>query len=208
MIMKYPTTIKTLINKLRDGDSVSWDEFYERYHGIMHDVGIAKGLSEDECNDLIQEVMLRFFQKSKNFKFDPNIAKFRTYFSKIIAGKIVDIIRRRMNTKAELTPEEELCIGIQEAPDETIDNIFIEHWRSFMFQQAKEILRSRVDTKTYQAFEFYAEQGRDIQRVATILEMSSNQIYVAKNRCIRALHKIFVELNQSDPELELLKYEV
>lgn len=27
--MRYPTTVKTLIDKLRDGDSVSWGEFYE-----------------------------------------------------------------------------------------------------------------------------------------------------------------------------------
>lgn len=66
--MRYPTTIKTLIDKLKDGDSVSWDEFYEKYNKIIIDVGHAKGLTDDECNDLVQEVMLRFFQKIVNIQ--------------------------------------------------------------------------------------------------------------------------------------------
>lgn len=77
-----------------------------------------------------------------------------------------------------------------------------------MLQQAREILRSRVEIRTYQAFEFFAEQGRDIKRVSMILDMSPNQIYVAKNRCINALHNILVELNEADPGLELLKNEI
>ncbi len=208
MIMKYPTTKKTLIDKLRDGDSVSWDEFYERYNGIIHNVGEAKGLTEDECNDLVQEVMLRFFHNSKTFKFDPNIARFRTYFGKIVSGKIIDIMRRRLTTKADFTLEEELALGISDAPDVINDKIFLAQWRSFMLQQAREILRSRVEIRTYQAFEFFAEQGRDIKRVSMILDMSPNQIYVAKNRCINALHNILVELNEADPGLELLKNEI
>ena len=72
--MRYPTTVKTLIDKLRDGDSVSWGEFYERYHQIIRDVGAVKGLSGDECSDLVQEVMLRFFRNSSTFRFDPTPA--------------------------------------------------------------------------------------------------------------------------------------
>ena len=193
--MRYPTTVKTLIDKLRDGDSVSWGEFYERYHQIIRDVGAVKGLSGDECSDLVQEVMLRFFRNSSTFRFDPNIAKFRTYFSRIVSGKIVDILRRRMVTKPEFTADEELCRGV-------------DRWRRFMLEQAREILRSRVDAGTYQAFELYAEQGRELRRVAEALEMTPNRIYVAKSRCLKMLRQILLELNESDPELELLRDEV
>ena len=201
--MKYPTTIKTLIDKLRDGDSLSWEEFYDRYNGIIRDLGNAKGLTLDECDDLVQEVMLRFFHTSKTFQFEPDIARFRTYFGRIVEGKIIDILRKRMNTKASLSMEEERSLGLGEAPDESFDKIFMEHWRAFMLSQAKEILRSRVDIKTYQAFELFAEQKRDIKRVSRVLDMSANQIYVAKSRCIASLRKILADLNHADPNLEL-----
>ena len=111
--MKYPTTIKTLIDKLRDGDSLSWEEFYDRYNGIIRDLGNAKGLTLDECDDLVQEVMLRFFHTSKTFQFEPDIARFRTYFGRIVEGKIIDILRKRMNTKASLSMEEERSLELK-----------------------------------------------------------------------------------------------
>lgn len=61
---------------------------------------------------------------------------------------------------------------------------------------------------TYQAFELYAEQGRELRRVAEALEMTPNRIYVAKSRCLKMLRQILLELNESDPELELLRDEV
>ena len=67
--LKYPTTKKTLIDRLQDGDDISWNEFYEQYNSIIVDIGRAKGLTEDECNDLVQEVMLRFFKNSTTLTF-------------------------------------------------------------------------------------------------------------------------------------------
>ena len=206
--MRYPTTIKTLIDKLKDGDSVSWDEFYEKYNKIIIDVGHAKGLTDDECNDLVQEVMLRFFQKSSTFKFDPNIAKFRTYFSRIVAGKIIDIIRRRLHTFPEISKFDEFEFGTDNPPDVIFDDIILEKWRKLLLKQSKEILRSRVNAKTYSAFELYAEQQRDVKRVSEALEMTENQIYVAKNRCLKLLNTILRELHDADPEVELLTHGV
>jgi hypothetical protein len=96
-------------------------------------------------------------------------------------------------------------MGEDNSPEVIMDKEFIACWRVFMFRQAKAILRSRVDIKTYQAFELFAEQGRDIKRISSILEMSANQIYVAKSRCLATLQKIIIELSESDPDLELLK---
>lgn len=201
--MRYPTTSKTLIDKLRDRNSFSWDDFYSRYQGIIIDVGHSRGLTEDECNDLVQEVMLRFFQRLKTFSFNPDIAKFRTYFSRIITGKIIDIIRKRMTTFPDMLSQDESILGIHPPLQEEIDKYIFAEWRKLILQQAKEILKNKVDAKTYQAFELYAEQQRDIRKVSEALGMSPNQIYVAKNRCIKMLNKILREMNKADPDLEL-----
>lgn len=201
--MRYPTTSKTLIDKLRDGDTVSWDEFYERYHDIIFAVGKYRGLTEDECNDLVQEVMLRFFQKAKTFTFDPGIAKFRTYFSKIVSGKIVDILRKRLKNISDISSELESRMEPQESPDIELDRCILLQWRLLILAQSKEILKSRVDTKTFAAFELYGEQNRDIKKVSAVLGMSKNQIYVAKSRCLKILTEIINEMNVADPELEL-----
>ena len=72
--LKYPETSKTLLEKMTKGDEVSWEEFIARYSEIIISLGRLKGLTDTECDDLLQEVMFRFFQNSKTFVFDPGIA--------------------------------------------------------------------------------------------------------------------------------------
>lgn len=55
---------------------------------------------------------------------------------------------------------------------------------------------------------FTPSRGRELRRVAEALEMTPNRIYVAKSRCLKMLRQILLELNESDPELELLRDEV
>ncbi len=203
--MKYPLTSVTLINGLKSGSDVSWSRFYAQYASVVYNVGKSKGLTDDECNDLVQDVMLRFFKQQEKFDFDPNVAKFRTYFGKIVSGKIVDIFRKRWETKGTLTSEDEFKIGVDESTVSEIDSIFIENYRKMILERSKDMLREKVDAKTYQAFELFAEQGRDIKLVSEILNMSPNQIYVAKNRCIASLKKIIQELHDADPELGLME---
>ena len=31
MSLKYPTTSKTLLDKIASGDEISWNDFYEKY---------------------------------------------------------------------------------------------------------------------------------------------------------------------------------
>lgn len=201
--MKYPTTKKTLIDKLHDGDEISWDEFYEKYHGIIIEVGRAKGLTEDECKDLVQESMICFFRKTPTFRFDPGIAKFRTYFSRIVHGKIVDIIRKRMPTVSDISDGSAVVIAEQDAPDNAFDKILLDRWRNLVLEEAKELLRTRVKPETFQAFELYVLQGRDPIKVAEALGMTMNQVYVAKTRCTKALEKILKEFDDADPQLGL-----
>ena len=87
MDLKYPTTSKTLLDRIAAGDESSWDEFYNRYCGIVRDIAKFKGLDDAAADDICQQVMLQFFKQSKTFKFDPDIARFRTYFGRIILSK-------------------------------------------------------------------------------------------------------------------------
>ena len=60
MPLKYPTTSKTLLDRIAAGDEISWDEFYERYSGIVRALARLKGLNDAEADDICQQVMLQF----------------------------------------------------------------------------------------------------------------------------------------------------
>ena len=202
MSLKYPTTSKTLLDKIASGDEISWNDFYEKYSPIVKALAKFKGLDAAAADDVCQQVMLQFFKQSKTFKFDPDIARFRTYFGRIVRGRIIDYYRKKHET-----PVEELeAISV----DAETDHIFMDEWRKLVLQEAQAELKNRVAPETYQAYELFAVQGRPAEKVAEYLDCTPNQVYQAKKRCFKMMKEILLKMNDTDPELqlELSKYDL
>ena len=66
MDLKYPTTSKTLLDRIAAGDEISWDEFYERYCGIIRNLAKFNGLDDSAADDICQQVMLQFFRSEEH----------------------------------------------------------------------------------------------------------------------------------------------
>ena len=195
MTLKYPTTSKTLLDRIAAGDEISWDEFYERYGGIVRALARFRGLDDAEADDICQQVMLQFFKQSKTFKFDPDVARFRTYFGLIIKAKITDHYRRRT-----VLPVGELH---EEPAEEQSDEPFLNEWRKIILKEAERELKARVSPETFQAYELYAVQNRPVKKVASFLNCSVNQVYQAKKRCFAMLREILLRMKEQDPDLQL-----
>ena len=201
MPIKYPTTSKTLLEKISSGDEISWDEFYRKYASVIKAVAKYKGIEYD-ADDICQQVMMHFFKQSRTFKFDPGIAKFRTYLGRIVSWKIVDYYRKK---------REKLSGELDAVPvDAELDNFYMNEWRKVIISEAEEELKSRVSPKTFQAYQLYAVQGRPVEKVAAFLECSVNQVYQAKKRCFAMMREILLKMNEADPDLqlELSKYDI
>jgi RNA polymerase sigma factor (sigma-70 family) len=198
--MQYPITPKTLIERLRDGDEIPWNEFYSTYAPIVRSLGSLKGLSFVECDELVQEVMLRFFKHSETFVFNPEIARFRTYFGRIVQWSIIDIFRRRQagaptETECPFQPEE------LPPPDKILDEALLAEWHRMLLNEALAELRGRVELQTYSAFELHGLQHRNPAEVAQMLKMNPARVYLAKSRCLNILREIFKRIGKDDPEL-------
>ena len=201
MPIKYPTTSKTLLEKISSGDEISWDEFYRKYAPVIKAVAKYKGIEYD-ADDICQQVMMHFFKQSKTFKFDPGIAKFRTYLGRIVSWKIIDYYRKK---------REKLSGELDAVPvDAELDKIYMAEWHKVIIAEAEDELRKRVSPDTFQAYQLYAVQGRSVEKVAAFLECSVNQVYQAKKRCFAMMREILLKMNEADPDLqlELSKYEI
>lgn len=195
MPLKYPTTSKSLLDRIAAGDEISWDEFYEKYCGIVRGIAKIKGLDTAEADDICQQVMLQFFKQSKTFRFDPDIARFRTYFGRIINSKINSYYRKKKEKPAD---------EIEPAPVEDKTNeLFLAEWRKMILKEAERELKNRVAPETFQAYELYAVQNRPAEKVAAYLDCSVNQVYQAKKRCFAMMREILLKMNEQDPELKL-----
>ena len=201
MPIKYPTTSKTLLEKISSGDEISWDEFYRKYAPVIKAVAKYKGIEYD-ADDICQQVMMHFFKQSKTFKFDPGIAKFRTYLGRIVSWKIIDYYRK----KREKLSEELDAVPV----DAELDKIYMAEWQKVIIAEAEDELRKRVSPDTFQAYQLYAVQGRPVEKVAAFLDCSTNQVYQAKKRCFAMMREILLKMNETDPDLqlELSKYDI
>lgn len=199
--MQFPSTKTTLLNNL-NGNDAAWAEFFHRYQEVIADLGRFKGLTACECDDLVQIVMIRFDRKLANgFKFDPSLAKFRTFFSCLIKGCIYDLLRQRDQRTCAVENLPEMCDG--SSPDDLLDMVLIEKWRTIIQDEAMAQLAERVDEKTFQAFDLFALKNRPIPEISALLELAPGSIYTAKSRCLNILQEIIKKLNNEDPELEL-----
>jgi RNA polymerase sigma-70 factor (ECF subfamily) len=191
--MNFPTTSKTLLEKIKSGDEIYWEEFYHRYSPIIRYVGHLYNFSDCECDDLVQNVMLKFFNQSGKFVYREGEVKFRTYFSTIIRSQAIDYIRK--NRKADMDKQEELSLYTP------FEEQFRKEWQKLILAEALEELRMRVDPQTYQAFELYGLQNRNADEVAEVLNVSKAQLYVAKSRCTKILQEIVERLKKADEEI-------
>ena len=203
MSLKYPTTSKTLLDKIASGDEISWDEFYLKYAPIVKALAKFKGLDANAADDVCQQVMLQFFKQSKTFRFDPNIARFRTYFGRIVNAKITNFYRDN-NEPVPVAETEETSV------DPETDTLFMNEWRKVVIKEAEQELKQRVSPETFQAYQLYAVQGRPVEKVAAFLDCSTNQVYQAKKRCFKMMREILLSMNKQDSELqlELSEYEL
>ena len=193
--MDYPSTHKSLLEKIHDGGEVAWREFYDRYSPVIRYVGTLYRFSPSECDDLVQNVMLKFFDAEKKFVWDERRARFRTWFSAVIRSQAVEYIRANGRARRELPSADEEC--------DPFAGEFLAEWRKVVLAEALDALRQRVDATTFQAFELYALQHRDAAEVAAALNLSRAQLYVAKSRCLKMLRAIVAEYERLDGELHL-----
>lgn len=195
----YPSTHKTLLERIQAGDEISWQEFYDRYSPVVVQAGGGYGLSPEECQDLLQNLMLKFFQHDLVMKYDSRRARFRTYFNQILCSCIYDFLRMKKQQ-----PDE---VATDQIPDEPVpaeaEEMFLEEWRSQMLQEALERLRKQVKAETFLAFHLTVFQKKSPQETADFLKISTNMVYVARTRCIKRLRSIIDSINREDPALEL-----
>ncbi len=75
-------TAKSLFIRLRDGAparEIAWEKFFERYAPIIKAFARKLGVRPHDIDDLVQDVIVRFFSALPEFSYDPAKGRFRGY---------------------------------------------------------------------------------------------------------------------------------
>ena len=84
------TTRISLLQILRDkrGDDEAWGEFVRVYGPAVAEWCRERGLQHDDALDVTQDVLIRFWQTSKQFSYNPR-GRFRSYLEQVARSALV-----------------------------------------------------------------------------------------------------------------------
>ena len=183
------TTDVSFLEKITDGDEISWGKFYEIYSPLICYCGREWGLSETEIDELVQDVMVGFFMGTKTFRYDRSKGKFRSYLQEIAKTKIFAILKKRPSGAGEQFANVSL---MEFAFDEKWDS----EWHNYLCAEAFKLLKKEMEELSYRSFCMYAMENRPPAEVAKELGISVNAVYINKCRALDFLRRTVHELEK------------
>ena len=182
------TTDSGLLRRMAAEDEQAWIEFDNKYRQMIYGIGQKRGIDPDDYDDLMQEVMLVCCQRIGSFFYDRNRGHFRSWLFAVTRNAAWRMIRRKQQTPApELLPEY----------DNGIDREFMAQYEQFLTESVMNLLKERVSTQTYSAFEMMTIQQLPIEDVSRITRKSPPVLYLIRHRCLRILRKCIQEIPEA-----------
>ena len=186
-------TTTALLNNLHEADNeAAWREFDDRYRPILIGFSRRLGLPEADAVDVAQETMVQFIKEYREGKYDRERGRLRSWLLGIARFRVAGIYRKRATSRVSR--------GESAIVDMPRDNEIEEAWdterRMIILRKALEELKNKtkIADKTVRAFEMVALQQRPVIDVAAELEISENDVYLAKSRVATKLKEIVASL--------------
>ena len=185
------TTKGSLLAAVKKGDEISWNSFYDMYKPLILLKGGDLRLNQTEKEELVQLVMLSFFNSSQTFCYDKSKGRFRDYLKRVIYNKACDLMRKRPD---DTVSAEELEKELASIPWE-VENRWDAEYKEIVSARAFEELKLRCDPTTLQSYDLFVRQNIPAKKVAAMLGIKANAVYQHKSRVEEMLRQIVKELD-------------
>lgn len=183
-------TRATLIQRLQfQNDEQAWEEFIEVYSRYIYGIIRKLGVSAQSAEELSQAILVKLWEKLPDYKFLPEIAKFRTWLFRVIYNSVISH-KRKLNKEmitSEITDEVEVKPEINE--------IMEQEWEKYIANIAWEKVKPMFSGSAIQVFELSIE-GKSSEEISEQLGLKLNTVYKLRNRFKDKLAKQIEYLRQ------------
>ncbi len=185
------STSATLLDRLRDGrDGLAWDEFFQRYGLLIYTYASRRGCSSHTAEEIVQDVMLKLFERKDVFRYDPERGRFRDWLATVVRNKVAELRRRpaardraRGGNGSDNLPEP--ADGAV-APDDVWEAAF----EQSLLWALLEVVRHEMDPRSYLAFEMTVLNELPANKVAAHLGMSRSTVFRTRKKVLRRLEQL------------------
>jgi RNA polymerase sigma-70 factor (ECF subfamily) len=177
-----PTPISLLkqLRKTAEPSHAAWRRFAQLYMPLLFLWARRLGVESQEADDLVQDVFVILVRELPTFQHDGK-QRFRGWLWTILLNKWRDRVRQQ-----KVAPNLNAQNGLETVAIPDPAEVMVEdEYRSYLIERALEVMRTELSVRDHDACEQYLVQGRPAVEVARTLEMSVNQVYLAKSRFLR-----------------------
>ena len=96
--MSTLNTRLTLIQKIsKEQDEKLWEEFVHYYRRYLYVVVRNMNMGHHDTEEIVQSVMLKVWDKLRDFQYQPSKGKFRYWLCTIARNCVIDFIRKQQS---------------------------------------------------------------------------------------------------------------
>ena len=170
---------------------LAWEAFRTRYAPVIAGFSRNMGAKQQEIDDIIQDVMLGFYNAMPRFEYDPSRGRFRGY----LKACTMHSMQRRASKQFRF---KSVAIEDVDPSDLEVDHLWNDIWEREQLKRAIDAVRARYENNaTFQAFELVTFKDRSVDEAARDLGMNAGSVYKAKQRISEAIKQ---ELQQMDSD--------
>jgi RNA polymerase sigma-70 factor (ECF subfamily) len=198
--MQSQTSTTLLAGLVDPHDHLAWRRFYDRYTPLLLSYAKRVGLSDADAQDVVAETLSTFVTAYRANRYDRRRARLKSWLGGIARNKLRKLYARRGMASLDAGPSGMEGRAPEPMAAEERDDAFEREWQLDLLHAALEILRREADPDSYQAFGLYALKNWPVAKVAALLNMSVNAVYICKTRTLQRLREITRQLAAAEQE--------
>ncbi len=186
-------TRQSLIERIQSENTTasSWEDFAESYRRFIYVALRNSGLNHHDCEEVVQRVIIKVWEKIARFKYNPGRGKFRYWLYRVSRNEMIDFIRSQ---EAYHKRNSELIKLNEEMEESEMRKKVDSEWKNYIANMALENIRGEFKSHTIDSF-LLISNGMSNEAVAEKLGMSLNSVYLSKRRVMDRLKEEVRRLN-------------
>jgi RNA polymerase sigma factor (sigma-70 family) len=182
------TTRATLLERLRDGaDALAWDEFFARYWPTIYGFARRRGCSQHTAEEIVQDVMLKVFERRDVYQYDPARGRFRDWLGTVVRHQIAEYRRRPANRLRAIGGDCTAGVLEQATDDDAADAEWNAAFERSLLVALLDAVRREINARSYLAFELVSLEGMSGSKAARLTGLTRNAVYKACKRVVQRL---------------------
>ncbi len=175
-------TSVTLLNELTAGSNDAWTEFVLKYRPWLMKNCRRAGLSEDDAENVIQEVLLTLHRRIGQFD-RARRGSFRRWLRLVLRSRVVDFFRAVSKHRDELA----IAAACQPKPGRSRQKAEVDLTveKKLRFSEAMKVIRAEFSDRDFEILMRYLAYGQSAESIADELGITPNVVYLTRSRILQ-----------------------